>query len=178
MLVILALCAVGRDRRLSTIAVLGVLATTTVIVKLSDVQAHKFEPLWIVFAALLAGTALLPVASRQDQVQRSASKIWLYAIVVFGAFLRFYSIDFGLPANFHPDEVPKVNAIMRMVEQNSWNPQYFLHPSLLLYTTYMMNCVLQAIGVEGSFRETAFLAGSARNGTDCCPTRSAFILVA
>lgn len=159
LLVILALCAVGRDRRLSTIAVLGVLATTTVIVKLSDVQAHKFEPLWIVFAALLAGTALLPVASRQDQVQRSASKIWLYAIVVFGAFLRFYSIDFGLPANFHPDEVPKVNAIMRMVEQNSWNPQYFLHPSLLLYTTYMMNCVLQAIGVEGSFRETAFLAG-------------------
>jgi hypothetical protein len=79
--------------------------------------------------------------------------------LLVGAALRFYGIRFGLPSNFHPDEVPKVNAIMRMVDGNTLDPQYFLHPSLLLYLTYGMNHLLHLIGVEGSFRDTAFLAG-------------------
>jgi hypothetical protein len=78
---------------------------------------------------------------------------------VVGAALRLYGINFGLPSNFHPDEVPKVNAIMRMVDNNSLDPQYFLHPSLLLYLSYGTNTLLHAFGIEGAFRDTAFLAG-------------------
>ena len=48
---------------------------------------------------------------------------------------------------------------MRMVDQRTFDPQYFLHPSLLLYASYAMNSFLHLLGVDGSFRETAFLAG-------------------
>jgi hypothetical protein len=47
-----------------------------------------------------------------------------------------------------------------MVEQHSWNPRYFLHPSLLLYSTYGMNSLLHALGlVSDPFLQSAFLAG-------------------
>ena len=90
------------------------------------------------------------------------------AITVFGGGLRLYGLSFGLPSNFHPDEVPKINAIMRMVDNGDLNPRYFLHPSLLLYCTYFLNKLFHLFGMEGSFRETAFLAGrtvSAIGGT-------------
>lgn len=83
----------------------------------------------------------------------------VFLFVLAGALLRFYGIGFGLPANYHPDEVPKLNAIMRMVDSQSLNPKYFLHPSLLLYLTYLINTIFHYIGMEGSFRETGFLAG-------------------
>lgn len=85
---------------------------------------------------------------------------WLLPIVALGVALRFYGIDFGLPANYHPDEVPKVNAIMRMVDHCDLNPRYFLHPSLLLYLSYGLNSVLHYLGIfDGAFRDSAFLAG-------------------
>jgi 4-amino-4-deoxy-L-arabinose transferase-like glycosyltransferase len=90
------------------------------------------------------------------------------AIVVMGAALRFYGLDFGLPANFHPDEPSKVQVLWRMYQEGTLNPRYFLHPSLLLYLSYGVNLVLQAAGVSGSWTETALLAGrivSAAAGT-------------
>ncbi len=81
------------------------------------------------------------------------------AIVICGGLIRFYGLNFGLPSNFHPDEVPKVNAIGRMIASHSFDPQYFLHPSLLLYSSYFVNTVFHWFGMEGSFLQTAFLAG-------------------
>lgn len=89
-------------------------------------------------------------------------------VVAVGAGLRFYGLNFGLPNNFHPDEVPKVNAIMRMVDHGDLDPRYFLHPSLLLYLTYLVNTVMQWFPQDSGFRDTAFLAGrivSATAGT-------------
>jgi hypothetical protein len=80
-------------------------------------------------------------------------------IVALGAGLRFYGLSFGLPHNYHPDEIPKVNAVMRMYDQGTLDPNYFLHPSLLLYSTYFFNYLFHLAGAEGTFRETAFLAG-------------------
>ncbi|NDC39794.1 MAG: phospholipid carrier-dependent glycosyltransferase, partial [Proteobacteria bacterium] len=93
----------------------------------------------------------------------------LGGLVLFAGAVRFYGLSFGLPANFHPDEVPKVNAVMRMVDHGDLNPRYFLHPSLLLYSCYFVNTILQYVGsffgVEGTFRETAFLAGRVVSAT-------------
>ncbi len=123
-------------------------------------EPGRYNPVFIVLASLLAGMALY--AWRRDSViseQGGVGKALLGLALVLGAALRLYGISFGLPANFHPDEVPKVNAIMRMVDQGMLDPQYFLHPSLLLYSTYAMNTVLHFFGISGEFRDTAFLAG-------------------
>lgn len=104
----------------------------------------------------------------EDERQPLGMLLLAALISVLGGALRIYGLSFGLPSNFHPDEVPKVNAIMRMVENGDLNPRYFLHPSLLLYCTYFLNKFFHLVGMEGSFRETAFLAGrtvSAIGGT-------------
>ncbi len=132
----------------------------------SGLGAEKLVPLWVVAVSLLAGVAVFSLGQEREESHDEArpaastsSLIILSGIVLLAAALRFYGITFGLPANYHPDEVPKVNAIMRMVEQHTLNPQYFLHPSLLLYSSYAMNTVFHLFGMDGSFRETAFLAG-------------------
>jgi hypothetical protein len=103
-----------------------------------------------------------------DEMPTHLAMLCISAIIALAAALRFYGLSFGLPNNYHPDEVPKVNAIMRMVSQGDLNPTYFLHPSLLLYTSYAVNQLFHMMGMEGDFRETAFLAGrtvSAVTGT-------------
>ncbi len=132
------------------------------------------EPLWLLaicmacgayIAARLAPTALAGCLNSFTKpgliLGREGGLHWilLAAILVIGTALRFYGLNFGLPSNFHPDEVPKVNAIMNMVNHGDLNPRYFLHPSLLLYSTYGMNNLFHFFGVVGEFRDTAFLAG-------------------
>lgn len=134
---------------------------------LSDVGAEKFFPLWVFVAALFAGMAAWRLFGMNGAnlpfEDRHSKGIFYVALallpIALGATLRIYGLSFGLPWNFHPDEVPKVNAIMRMYDQNTLNPQYFLHPSLLLYSTYAVNTLLHFFGIDGSFRDTAFLAG-------------------
>jgi 4-amino-4-deoxy-L-arabinose transferase-like glycosyltransferase len=167
---LLALCGVfASGRRVGVVgAIVGLLVSLVALVSLhvATVPLDRFTPLWLLCTGLLAGMALsLRCSAEVGEAETRAAWLMPGLIVVAGAALRFYGIDFGLPDNFHPDEVPKVNAIMRMVDQNTWNPQYFLHPSLLLYCTYFMNCLLQFIGVDGTFRETAFLAGRVVSAT-------------
>lgn len=173
-LVVLGMYAVGGAGVWPRVAAFTILALVAVFGAFSTLAPHKFEPLWVFFAALLVGACF--ARGEQGRLPSTGTRGWLWALlaVVVGAGLRFYGITFGLPSTFHPDEVPKVNAIMRMVEQNTWDPQYFLHPSLLLYTTYGMNTLIRWLGIDsllgytGTFRETAFLAGrlvSATAGT-------------
>jgi 4-amino-4-deoxy-L-arabinose transferase-like glycosyltransferase len=158
-LLLFAVIAVGRVSSVSLLAGLGVLVAALVLVSCADVPAQRITPLWVFVLSLLAGMSVWSATREESEKPQYGGWLWILAPVALGAALRFYGIGFGLPSNFHPDEVPKVNALMRMYDQNTWNPQYFLHPSLLLYATYFSNTILQAIGVEGTFRETAFLAG-------------------
>lgn len=93
-------------------------------------------------------------------IKNKSFYVLLVIIFAFAALLRFYSIDFGLPANYHPDEVPKYNAIMRMRGYGDLNPRYFLHPTLLLYSTYFSNEVFRLItSATGAWDETLIFAG-------------------
>jgi hypothetical protein len=151
----------------------GVLIGVVGFALLTGLDAKKFAPLWLCVVAVLSGCALARCADSSG-TDGWGSRAWIWYAVALGGSLRFYGIYFGLPSNFHPDEVPKVNAIMRLVEQNTWDPQYFLHPSLLLYLTYCMNCVIRTLGVDGTFRESAFLAG--RLVSALAGTASIFVL--
>lgn len=77
---------------------------------------------------------------------------FILLIVLLGGALRFYGLDFGLPAYFHPDEESKVNVISRMMGSGTLNPNYFLHPSLLLYSAYFLNSLFHLIPID-SLRE-------------------------
>lgn len=97
--------------------------------------------LWLFLIAIISG-ALTYSYLKKDTIKDSSNKkvtLLVLAIIGIGAALRFYGIDFGLPFNYHPDEVPKFNAIQRMRAHGDLNPRYFLHPTLLLYSTYLFN---------------------------------------
>jgi hypothetical protein len=132
-----------------------------VLVFFVDSDRDKLEPVALVVVGALAGMALYVRGSSPSEAHNGGAKGFnlIWPALVIGTGLRFYGIRFGLPSNFHPDEVPKVNAIMRMVDGQTLDPQYFLHPSLLLYLTYATNSVLHMVGIDGSFRDTAFFAG-------------------
>lgn len=171
------------DRALNRfgLAWIGFLFAPLAFLFLSDMSSFNFiriQALWVLAAGFGAGILIAErylrpgirgngIDSPRDVGQGTAALV-IAAIVFFGGVLRFYGIKYGLPSNYHPDEVPKINAIMRMVDQGDLNPTYFLHPSLLLYSTYALNTIFQAFGMDGSFRDTGFLAGrcvSAMAGT-------------
>jgi Dolichyl-phosphate-mannose-protein mannosyltransferase len=90
---------------------------------------------------------------------KHSEKLLLTLIVLIALALRAYCIDFGLPYNFHPDEIAKVNVITNMHTKAVLDPNYFLHPSILLYSTYALTLILKILGLSDDFRISAFLAG-------------------
>jgi hypothetical protein len=145
-----------RPMLMGALALLGILLFVCCISSDPD----KLEPFSIVVASCLFGAVLYSTSQGGIGTNwRVTGPALGVAAVIGGALLRLYGLNFGLPSNFHPDEVPKVNAIMRMVASGSLNPDYFLHPSLLLYCAYGVNTLLHMFGIEGDFRDTAFLAG-------------------
>ena len=92
--------------------------------------------------------------------------ILLVTALVIGAVLRFSGIDFGLPHPYHPDELRKSNVIRGMLGRHSLDPQYFLHPSLLLYLAEGLTKLFKAaeqVGIrlipDGDLNGLIILAG-------------------
>ena len=164
--------AFAQQWKIGIAAALVPLCASLILVRVDRLDLANPTALWMFWSCFFLGALLCHWATHQGDDRKGFPDrfpFWIVLLVVaIGAGLRFYGIDFGLPANFHPDEVPKVNAIMRMREFGDLNPRYFLHPSLLLYCSYFLNFVLQACGIGGEFRDSAFLAGrlvSASAGT-------------
>jgi len=129
--------------------------------------------LWFL-AALGAG-----IVSRQGSADVDASisdqrlhQFLITAIVLCAAALRFYQINFGFPNFNHPDEGPKGTIVARMLANGSFDPHYFLHPSLLLYLSAGGSWLLEAFGNTAPAIERSVLAGrivSAVAGTVSVP---------
>lgn len=169
--------SVGSGVALMLLAGFGIL-----LVRETGLAYTKLYALWSLTVTLVFGLALGARAERLSAARRTGQMLLsdgvarvlevLAVVVVVGgaAAIRFHGLDFGLPMNFHPDEVPKVNAMMRMVDHGDLNPRYFLHPTLLIYSTYFVNTLLHSLElVDGAdFRSTGFIAGrivSASAGT-------------
>lgn len=72
--------------------------------------------------------------------------LWLITIVVLGAILRFWSIGFGLPYLYHPDEGVPLRIALTMVRTGDLNPHFFDWPSLLFYLNALLYVGLFAVG--------------------------------
>lgn len=83
----------------------------------------------------------------------------LSPILLGGFFLRLYGVNFGLPLSFHPDEARKVTEMTKMLVNNSWDPNYFLHPSLLLYLTIFVKKFFGFFALNFYGQADLFLAG-------------------
>jgi hypothetical protein len=146
------------------------LAVTPLFLMAHDLDLLKLWSLWLFASAAAAGGLLyrsIPNDTEHQTVARFGRVELLLALLItlVAGSLRFYQLDFGLPKQFHPDEVPKVNAIMRMVDNGDLNPRYFLHPTLLLYCTYFVNTVFHFFGMQGEFRDSLALAGRTVSAT-------------
>jgi hypothetical protein len=147
----------------------------------ADLQHLERElALWLLITCSAAGygvfrrTQTLPGFSVTENDLESATKdtgkvfafVLLLLILGVAAGYRLWGISFGLPSYYHPDEVPKYNAIMRMRAAGDLNPRYFLHPTLLLYTTYFFNQLLRGVGfLTGEWSETLIQAGRYASAT-------------
>jgi 4-amino-4-deoxy-L-arabinose transferase-like glycosyltransferase len=104
------------------------------------------------FTAGLIWEKSLDITIRRREVLSSfATLLCVLLIGILAFILRFKGLSFGLPSAFHPDEVPKFNAISRMLQYGDLNPRYFLHPTLLLYSTYFMNWLTHGFEVATDY---------------------------
>lgn len=107
-------------------------------------SATEFQPL-----TLVAGT----------------KKGWWCAIagaVLAGAALRVYGLDFGLPDVYYPDEFRKMRVVRGMMARGSLDPEYALHPPLLLYAAWFFRWMMVILGVGPADERTGIvLAGRA-----------------
>ena len=99
-------------------------------------------------------------------------KVGMFLVIILAACLRYYGVNFGLPFYYHPDEMSKCNVVMSMYNSGTLNPNYFLHPSLLLYLTYfsniIVNWILNLFEQNIAWQDSLLLAGrlvSATAGT-------------
>ncbi|MFN8392264.1 MAG: glycosyltransferase family 39 protein [Bdellovibrionota bacterium] len=123
-------------------------------------------PFFLLWAVLLLASGAfaqrLAFKSSQPFFDRSRSA-WdiplLCGIILIAAALRVPYVRFGLPHFYHPDEGPKAEIVVRMLENGSFHPHYFLHPSLLLYLTRELSALFAWAGVQLDPVERSVFAG-------------------
>jgi hypothetical protein len=71
----------------------------------------------------------------------------LFFLIVIGACLHFYNLNWGAPFYFHPDERNIASAVSQLQFPNQMNPRFFAYGSLPIYAIYFTsvatNYVLQ-----------------------------------
>jgi len=125
--------------------------------------------IWILVPSLVLGIIWQLTLAREPANETEISQLSLpitwaeiisLALIIAVAFaLRLDGLTFGLPFNFHPDEVPKLNAIEGMRFAGDLNPRYFLHPSLLLYLTHFGQQLGIWAGLLDDTRQSLNIAG-------------------
>ncbi|HMO01658.1 MAG TPA: glycosyltransferase family 39 protein [Oligoflexia bacterium] len=80
-------------------------------------------------------------------------------LILISLLIRLNGVDFGLPFKYHPDESRKIAIALRMVETGQLDPDYFRHPTFLLYATAGVTYLSNAIFDLPLNIETAALSG-------------------
>ena len=79
----------------------------------------------------------------------SKTNVIIFILILIGAFLHFYNLNWGAPFYFHPDERNIASAISQLHYPEHMNPQFFAYGSLPIYviyfTSYATNYVLSLV---------------------------------
>ncbi len=76
------------------------------------------------------------------------SKLILIVILIFGAFLRFYKLDWGEGLFAHPDEYHIVGSVDQLSFPHQMNPHFFNYGTVIIYLIYFTKA---ALGFLSSF---------------------------
>jgi hypothetical protein len=91
----------------------------------------------------------------------SRYSILILLFVLIGGYIRLSGVSFGLPDFYHPDEARKLVIARGMIEYNNLDPNYFRHPTFLLYSTAALGKVKTFFtGETPSLSELAVLGRS------------------
>lgn len=74
-------------------------------------------------------------------LKKNKISILLVFLILSGAFLRFYNLNWGAPFYFHPDERNIASAISQLSFPNQMNPNFFAYGSLPIYAIYLTGVV-------------------------------------
>lgn len=112
---------------------------------------HRAEWLWICTSLLcIGGLCAKKLAIKSEATAEVSAAIprahiaLLTAAVLFGLWLRISAVGFGLPQLYHPDESRKIGIARRIVETGNWDPNYFRHPSFMVYSTAALGTIKHA----------------------------------
>jgi 4-amino-4-deoxy-L-arabinose transferase-like glycosyltransferase len=70
-------------------------------------------------------------------MRRTQARVAVAALTGIGLLLRLWNLRFGLPDWYHPDEPMKADIVVAMM-RGEWHPQYFYHPSFMLYAAVVV----------------------------------------
>lgn len=85
------------------------------------------------------------------------SLVLIILIVFFGAFLRFYKIDWGGGYFFHPDEYHIVNSVNQLSFPIQMNPNFFSYGSFTVYLIYFTKLLLLKLGFSINYAQFFFI---------------------
>jgi len=78
-------------------------------------------------------------------LNKTCTQIALVVIILLGAFLRFWRLDWGEGQFFHPDEYHIAGAVERLSFPSQMNPKLFSYGSLTVYLIYFTRQLLTNI---------------------------------
>ena len=78
------------------------------------------------------------------KIKESKFKIILAVLILTGAILRFYNLNWGAPFYFHPDERNIASAVSQLNFPDQMNPHFFAYGSLPIYTIYFTGMVVNS----------------------------------
>lgn len=77
----------------------------------------------------------------KNYINREKTIFLLFFIILAGAILRIWGIEFGLPYFHHPDEQRYLIKAIGMLSSLDFNPRYFHNPPFLTYIYGFLVCV-------------------------------------
>ncbi len=69
------------------------------------------------------------------------TKYLLILLIIIGAILRFYNLNWGAPFYFHPDERNIATSVAQLRFPEQMNPNFFAYGSLPIYTIYFTGLI-------------------------------------
>ena len=113
-----------------------------------------FQPLAFLFV-LVAPASMQCFVLAIHQWRHVVRALPLTGIVLVATVLRFWNLNWALPALYHWDEHHYIGRAMVMMMTGDLNPHYFQNPSLVIYVDYLLDRLLssyiQAFHVVVSF---------------------------